>query len=371
MSVGVIGLGTGDEFWNGAIDDEAKIDLIRRAVGLGMTLIDTAEGYGDGRSEELVAKAVRGLRERVVLATKFSPQHHSAAAVTRALEASLRRLETDRVDLYQLHWPNPRVPLAETMGALAALVRAGKARAVGVSNMSPREMVEAQAALGATPLTSLQTEYNVIERSVEQNGTLASCAERGLSVLAYSPLDQGQIATWPRRGRETLTAIAARRGRSLAQIALRWVVHRRHVLALCRTTRPAHLEADAAVMDFDLDPAEVAAIDDAFPYRVVSVPADRIRVSAHGEWNHAVYRTLDEALANRHGFVPSPLDLAEAVRKGDFLKPVRVVAARPATDAYDYELVGGRIRYWAWVIAHGARASVCAYVRGGATEDEA
>jgi aryl-alcohol dehydrogenase-like predicted oxidoreductase len=369
MRVGAVGLGTGDYFWNSPIDEDAKVDLVRRAVSLGMTLIDTAEGYGNGCAEEIVGRAIRGLRDRVVVATKFSPEHHEAAAVTRALEASLRRLGTDRVDLYQLHWPNPRVPIAKTMSALAELVRAGKVRAVGVSNMSPRDIVETENALVGVPITSLQTEYNVVERSIEHNGTLALCAEQDLSVLAYSPLDQGQFRTWPRAGRETLAAIATRHGRTLAQVALRWVIYRTNMIALCRTTRVAHLEADAGVMEFALDPSEVAAIDEAFPYRVVWTPADRIRVSLHGEWNHAVYQTLEEALENRHGFVPSPLDLSEAVRKGDFLKPVRVVVA-DSTAGYDYELVAGRIRYWAWVIAHGAQAPICAYVREVGTEDD-
>ena len=194
MRVGAVGLGTGDYFWNSPIDEDAKVDLVRRAVSLGVSLIDTAEGYGEGRAEEIVGQAIRGLPDPgVVVATKFSPEHHEAAAVERALEASLRRLGTDRIDLYQLHWPNPRVPIAETMGAVAGLVRAGKVRAVGVSNMSPREIVEAEAALGGVAITSLQTEYNVVERSIEDNGTMQLCAERGISLLAYSPLDQGEF----------------------------------------------------------------------------------------------------------------------------------------------------------------------------------
>ena len=160
---------------------------LRRGVELGAFLIDTAEAY---RTEDAVGDAMEGIRADVFVATKVSPSHFRRRDVLRAADESLRRLRCGVIDLYQLHWPNPRIPIAETMGAVQELVDAGKVRHVGVSNFSVAEMEEARAALPNAPIVSNQVEYSLTDRSIEAE-TLPYCQANGITVIAYSPLARG------------------------------------------------------------------------------------------------------------------------------------------------------------------------------------
>lgn len=361
MRLAAVGQGTGDGWWNSALDEQTKIRRLQQGFDLGLTFIDTAEAYGAGISEELVGRAIAGRRHEVVVATKFSPEHHARADVLRAAETSLRRLGSDRIDVYQMHWPNPAVPIEETMGALRVLLERGLIRSVGLCNVSVRQLREAQAALGAHRLVSVQTEYNLFERTAEADGLLDSCAEQGLTVLAYSPLDQGRLAAMSPSQREELEAIAARSQKTVAQVILRWLIAHPAVVAISRATQERHLVENAGAMAFDLSEDELHRIREVFPFTIVHIPTDCIRVAAQGEWGRTADQTLEEALANAHGNSPSPAELAEAIRAGDFLKPVRVVPATDSRDAYD--LIGGRVRYWAWVIAYGGTRPIPALIR--------
>ena len=186
--VGAIGLGCaglGDD-GPGAPESAAEVAALQLGIDLGMTLIDTAEVYANGCSEELVGLAIQGRRERVCIATKVATDHLAYADVLAAAEGSLRRLGTDIIDLYQVHWPNPKVPLADTMRAVERLLRDGKVRYIGLSNFSMKELRNAQAALSSERIVSLQAEYNLSDRTVEH--VLPYCVQEGLSLIAYSPL---------------------------------------------------------------------------------------------------------------------------------------------------------------------------------------
>ncbi len=358
-----IGQGTGDFFWDSDVDYDTKVDLLRRGVDLGMTLIDTAEGYGSGISEEIVGKAIHGVRHDVVLATKFSPEHHAHGDVLTAAEGSLRRLGTDYIDIYQVHWPNPSIPVAETMSALRVLVESGKVRFVGLCNFSKTELIEAKDCLGEHHIASLQNEYNLFERTIEYTGLLSYCADNRISAIAYSPLDQGRTTVMGQEQLDVLATIAGRHDRTVAQVILRWLVGHLPVVAIVRSTREQHVNENAAATDFELSDADAQWINQAFHHEILQVSTDRIRVSLHGEWGHAVYQTVEEALENKLGFRPSPVELSGSMREGDLLKPVRLV---PSADGrYEYDLIGGRIRYWAWVIAHNGARPIPAYVREG------
>ena len=208
VEVPVIGFGT-SRYEGGA-------ELPRRAIELGATLIDTAESYG---SEELVGRASDGLRERVFVATKASPHHFRASDLHDALDHSLRRLGTNYVDLYQLHRPNPEVPIGETMGALEDAVDAGKVRFIGVSNFSRRQLEEAQRSLTRHRVVSNQVPYSLIDRAIEAE-LLPYCRETGVTVIAHSPLGQGLENLHRRDRRGALDDVSAETGHSAAQIAL-------------------------------------------------------------------------------------------------------------------------------------------------------
>lgn len=321
-----------------------------------MTFIDTAEAYGEGRSEELVGHAIRGIRDKVFLATKFSPENSDYDGVIRAAERSLTRLGTDVLDLYQVHWPNPNVPIATTMVALEKLVRDGKVRYVGLSNFYLRDMRAAQASLPSLPIVSNQVEYNLFDRFIEQNVFLY-CQAENITVIAYSPLDKGRMA----RGDEVLGEIASRYEKTPAQVVLNWLTSHKNVIAIPTTTTLSHVRDNASATDFRLTDDDLERIDKFCRGEVFEIDPAAINVSLHGEGNRKVYQTLEQALRNELNFCPSPSELAEDILGGDPIKPVRLVRASSSTRPYD--LIEGRIRYWGWVIAFNGQRPIPALIR--------
>ena len=255
-TVAALGQGT----WKMAERSSARaeeIAALREGVALGMTLIDTAEMYADGGSESLLGEALQGLREQVFIVSKAYPENASRARLPLSCEASLKRLRTDRIDLYLLHWRGG-VPLAETVQAMQALQAAGKIRHWGVSNLDTDDMQELEAAGGAGCATN-QVLYNLTRRGVEHDlfGWLAA---RRIPPMAYSPVEQGRLAS-----NAALTAIARDRGVTSLQIALAWVLRRPAVIALPKAGRVEHVRQNRAALDIELTPEELASLDRAFP----------------------------------------------------------------------------------------------------------
>lgn len=336
-----IGQGMGQYVW-----DDSQVEILRAGIDLGMNFIDTAEGYDNGHSEEIVGKAIKGIRDKVIIGTKFSPEHSAYDDVLKAAEGSLRRLQTDYIDLYQLHWMNPAVPWFDTRAALEKLVRDGKIRHIGVSNISLRTY-QGRMWLGDTDIISLQMEYNLFDRTIEDI-ILPFCERDEITVIAYSPLDQGRIADKMVR-RHLLQLLGEKYDKTPAQIALRWLIDEPPVVVIPKTTNMEHLVENASAADFDLEEEDTKSIG---YYRtpLVYVPPNQILVSTQGQGNKAVYQTLEEAKENKLGSVPSPVELAESVREAEIIKPVRLIHP---WNYIGYKLVEGRIRYWAWVIAFG------------------
>lgn len=359
IGVGCMGLG-GYFNIDHSTDAETAANL-RAAFDLGMTFVDTAEVYAAGHSEELVGQAIAGRRNEIYLATKVSPEHLKYADVISAAENSLKRLRVDCIDLYQVHWPNPTIPIDETMSALAHLVRAGKIRHIGLSNFSLKELKTAAACLGGETIAAVQVEYNLFDRSIEQT-LLPYCREHGVAVIGYSPLDQGHICGGPRR-RAALEEIGRRYGCSAAQLALAWLIRQPGVLVIPKAAKLTHAQANAAAARFEIDDEDAAAIDRLTAYAPVEVPVDRIRVVPDDAEQRKVYRTAEEARANIYGAAPSPLELAREMQAGEMLKTVRVRAFSDPEGRYDYDLIEGRIRYWGWVLAFNGERPIPVLVR--------
>jgi aryl-alcohol dehydrogenase-like predicted oxidoreductase len=292
-------------WWWGGADDSDSVAAIRRGLDLGMNFVDTAPIYGKGRSEEVVGKAIKGCRAEVILATKCglvwwddtkgahffteegSPVHRylGAGSIRHELEQSLRRLQTDYIDLYQTHWQDATTPIAETMGVLLELKQEGKIRAIGVSNATVAEMDEYRK---AGPIDADQERYSMLARKME-DGQLAYCDRENIAVLAYSPLAQGLLTgkvtadrelpegdlragdPWfkvENRARilaflEEIRPIAEERGATLAQLALAWTLGRpglTHALAGARN--PAQVEENEGAAAVDLSAEEIAQIDE-------------------------------------------------------------------------------------------------------------
>lgn len=234
-----------------------EIAALRAGIDLGMTLIDTAEMYGEGASEQLVGEAVAGVRDGVFLVSKAYPQNASRTRLAKACEASLGRLGTDRIDLYLLHWRGG-VPLAETAEAMERLVQAGKILRWGVSNLDTDDMEELVAAGGGACSTD-QILYNLTRRGPEHD-LLPWLAQQDMPVMAYSPVEQGRLL-----GDRELAAIAARIGATPAQVALAWTMRHGNVIAIPKAASVAHVRDNRAAADLDLSPDDLAALHAAFP----------------------------------------------------------------------------------------------------------
>ena len=228
-----------------------------------MTHIDTAELYGDGRAERLVARAIAGRRDAVFLVSKVLPSNASYRGTLEACEASLARLGTDYLDVYLLHWRGG-VPLAETFRAFEELRGAGKIKAYGVSNFDVDDLEEALAITGAGRIACNQVLYHLEERSIEHT-VIPWCRKHGVAVVAYSPFGSGRFPAATSAGGKTLARIAADRGTSAYQVALAFLIQQGQAFAIPKAARLEHVRDNASAGDLDLDAAEMAALDAAFP----------------------------------------------------------------------------------------------------------
>lgn len=354
-------MGIGGEFER---DETQQLDHVRAlqyGIDLGLNFLDTAEIYSAGYSEELVGRAIKGKRDSVFVATKFSPENSSYEGVLKAAEGSLRRLNTDYIDLYQAHWPNPKISMVETMAGLEKLLTDGKIRHIGLSNFSKREMVAAQSHLGANRIFSNQLEYNLFDRFIEQE-IAPHCLSENAYVIAYSPLDKGRTTDGDER-RKLLLAMGVKYEKTPSQIALNWIISQKSFLAIPKSTNLKHIRENAEAADFSLSTEDRDAISRVCTAEPIFIPPQAIRVSVSGEGHRSVYQTIEEARRNHLNLSPSPTELAEFIRLGEPTKPVRVIPTKEADGNIEYDLVEGRLRYWAWVLAFNGEKAVPAYVR--------
>ena len=304
--VSALGLGCMGMSQNYGAPDEAEgFATIQRALDLGVTFLDTADIYGPHTNERLVGRAIRGRRERIVLATKFGFVADEALAATRKLDgrpeyvqracdASLQRLGVDMIDLYYLHRVDPLVPIEDTVGAMAALVRAGKVRFLGLSEVGPVTLRRAHA---VHPITALQSEFSLWTRDPEDSGALAVCRELGIALVPFSPLGRGFLTGAirspdnfaeddlrkqnPRFQGENFTRnlqlvdelhrLARERGCTPAQLALSWVLSRgEDVIPIPGTKDRKHLEDNLRALDLPFASSELAAIEAIFPSDAIS-----------------------------------------------------------------------------------------------------
>lgn len=256
--VPVLGQGTW-QLGDRAAKRAQEIATLQLGIDLGLTLIDTAELYGDGASEELVAEAIAGRRDQVFLVTKVLPGNAaSRKKIVASCEASLRRLRVDHVDLYLLHWRSGE-DLATTVETFGELARAGKIRHWGVSNFDLDDLAELRALAGGDGVACNQVLYNVSRRGIEFD-LLPAAQQQGLNVMAYTPIEQGKVL-----GNPALEQVATRHGATPAQVALAWVIRQPGVIAIPRASSPGHVRDNAGALRIQLTPQDLADIDAAFP----------------------------------------------------------------------------------------------------------
>jgi aryl-alcohol dehydrogenase-like predicted oxidoreductase len=289
LGLGCMGM---SEFY-GPTDENESTRTIRRALDLGVTFLDTSDLYGAGHNEELVGRAIAGRRDEVQLATKFAVRRqgderwidNSPEWIAEACDASLRRLQTDYIDLYYMHRRNPDVPIEESVGAMAELVRQGKVRHLGLSEVSPGTL---RAACGVHPIAALQSEWSLFTRGLEEQ-IVPTARELKVGIVPYSPLGRGELGGaldisadddfrrhLPRfqganrehnlQAVERLRAIATDLGATPAQLALSWLLHQgEDVAPIPGTKRVRYLEENAAAVEIELSGDQLATLSDSFP----------------------------------------------------------------------------------------------------------
>ena len=293
LRLSAVGLGCNN--FGRRIDAAASAAVVHAALEAGIHFFDTADIYGDGRSEEFLGRALGSRRADVVVATKFGmpiagqPAGASPAYLRKAIEDSLRRLGTDRIDLYWLHEPDPKTPIADTLGVLDELVKAGKVREIGCSNFTVEQLQAARDAVGsgAARFVAVQNEYSLLHRDPER-GVLAECERQHLAFVPYFPLASGLLTGKYRRGEpapegtrlansprapellsdrnldvvEALSVFATSRGHTLLELAMSWLLSRPTVASVISgATRPEQVRANAAAGEWRLDDAELTEVD--------------------------------------------------------------------------------------------------------------
>lgn len=235
-----------------------EVAALQLGIELGMTLIDTAEMYADGMAEQVVGAAINGRRDDVFLVSKVLPQNASRAGTIAACERSLKRLRTDRIDLYLLHWRGG-VPLHDTITAFNDLRRAGKIRFWGVSNFDTSDMDELERLSNATAVATNQVLYNLSRRGIEHD-LVPWCRRHNLPIMAYSPIEQGRLLK-----HAALKAVAIRHNATAAQVALAWLLRQSGIIAIPKASRPEHVRENHAALEIRLTRQDLAELDAAFP----------------------------------------------------------------------------------------------------------
>lgn len=248
-------------------------ETLRAGIDLGGSLIDTAEAYG---TEPVVGEAIRGIRDRVFLASKVSPRHFRRHHVIKAAECSLKQLNTDYLDIYQLHWPNYTVPIGETMSAMERLVETGKVRFIGVSNFTLAELRRAQSVLSNARIVSNQVRYSLVDRTPEA-GLLQYCAAQQISLLAFSPLATGFSHMRSCDPDDVLGQVAAAVGKSRVQVALSWCVSHPAVIAIFKADKVEHIREDCAASGCELSAEQLRLLETRIRHSSRSRPEQALR----------------------------------------------------------------------------------------------
>jgi diketogulonate reductase-like aldo/keto reductase len=268
QAIPVLGMGTWQMGENDR-DHPSEVAALRHGLELGLSLIDTAEMYGEGGAELVIAEAIAGRRADVFLTSKVYPHNASMKGAIEACERSLKRLNTDYLDLYLLHWRSS-VPLEETLRAFQKLHQSGKIRSYGVSNFDTKDMKKAVSISGGKEIVTNQVLYNLMRRGVEWD-LLPWCRQQNIPIMAYSPIEQGRLLQ-----NQTLQTIATDRNVTVAEVAIAWLLHQDQVIVIPKSSNIAHVEKNRAALDLKLTIEELQMLDTAFPAPKRSVPLEMI-----------------------------------------------------------------------------------------------
>lgn len=358
MKIPKIGQGTGhkgDDALTFNEDLHSIVDNIRFGIEMGLTFIDTAEIYCEGRSEIAVGVATKHIRNEVIIASKFSPSNHQRKNLLVSIKNSLDRLQTDYLDLYQIHWPNERVPLEETLMTMFDLQDEGIIREVGLCNFNKSQLSRAIALASErnSRIFSNQIKFSLIDQYAYRQ-IHSVCKEREIKIIAYSPIRS--LLRQDNKRSDLLERYSLQTGFSPAQIALKWVVHHEGVSTIPESSKIERISEFASVEKLQLDKEILESLSVLFENITKNVSVSLIRSQNVARAGAVRDLSQREIAKFANDFTPSIIDLASEIEAGNFLQPL-LIRVHPE-ESNLYQIVEGELRYWAFVYCFGANSKV-------------
>jgi len=358
MKIPKIGQGTGhkgQDKSNFEQDRKHLIENIKFGISQGLYLIDTAEVYAEGRSELVVGEAIRGQRDKVIVATKFSPNHNSYQEVINSAQNSLMRLQSNYIDLYQLHWPNNKIPLEETLSAMWDLQQDGSVKEVGLSNFSLSQLQKAQyiANSKSRKIYSVQIKFNLLDHFA-YNQIKDFCKSNRIQIIAYSPLrflfSQNSALL------KDLNIISRELNISAAQVAVSWITSHENVTALVESSKLENLKEISQADQITITNEYSLILDSHFKNSIIELDVNLIYSNNSKREALSGGRTREEILKFDNEFCPSISDLAEELNDGGFLQPI--VAKKSPIYPNKFEIIEGELRFWSFLIKFGLESKI-------------
>ena len=328
-----------------------KIDVLNYGLELGMNFIDTGEDYEDGLSEKLLSKVVKSKRDKIVIGSKFKPSNNSYKGVINSIEGTLKRIETDYIDLYQIQWPNPNIELAETFQAFEKLVEQGKILYYGVGNFDSVKIKEAIKIDKLKKFTAIQTEYDLFNRQIEKDFDYLE--QNNLSIIAYMSLGKDNFN---QQEKKLLELISQKYNTTVRSVVLNWIISHKNVNVLTSSLSLEHTKANYDATQFKLNEKDILEMDNLFQRSSEKVDPKDIEVLDYDESDnaHLIYTNLKDAVENKLGIKPSAQEIAEEIKVTEkLLRPVELKLNTKKNSNKPYVLVRGRMRFWGWLIAYG------------------
>lgn len=355
----LIGLGTGIGSYRKKSNYSERLfkNYIDICKNFDVKFIDTSPVYGNGKSEKYIGKFLKSSRKNFFIATKIMPEMCWKNKVRVSVINSLKRLKTNYIDLLQIHWPNEMIPFEETINEMINLKKEGLIKNIGLCNFSYEQLRGIYNKFGPNTISSIQIEYNLFERSAEKK-LIPFCMNKNILIIAYSPLAQGKIANGIKQ-LKLIDQLAKKYNCTSSQIVLSWISSKKKVIAIPNSSSEKNLINNFQSKKLKIIKEDLRRIDKVCMTKVKYINTRKIKVS--NNYGRKVYKNLTEALKNKMKLTPSPLELSKEIKKGNFLKPVRLKKIK-RNNRLSYDLIEGRLRYWSWVIAFGWRKGIPALV---------
>ncbi len=356
LGIGTIGAGSGETATE--ISIKKRLDSFALALDLGTNFFDVGEDYEDGFAEKILGRFAKKQRDKLLIATKFNPKNAAFKDLLKAAEGSLRRLQTDYIDIYQMHWPNPTIPLDETIAAMERLMREGKVRSIGLGNCSIQFAKSVNSLLVGARVATNQVKFNALNRpTVAEPNYFSESIRESLITIAYGIFGQGKIQ-FGDEARSLIGRLSRKYLVSEAQLLIAWTLTFPRTVALIRSMNQEHIRKNIEAADLVLDSADADSLTSCFRIIVHEIPVARILVSnSDPDVSHKIYQSLEEALSNKYELCPDVKTIAGEIEMGDSFRPVELIP-----DGKNYQLVQGRMRYWAWRYLYGIDSMIPAVI---------